>query len=59
VHAVREIQQIKDQIEQNRQNLRRLAEKHGMHSDKVLRQSMVLDELINKYIQLKTKGNIN
>ncbi|MDK8192861.1 aspartyl-phosphate phosphatase Spo0E family protein [Paenibacillus sp. UMB7766-LJ446] len=56
---MREIQQIKDQIEQNRQNLRRLAEKHGMHSDKVLRQSMVLDELINKYIQLKTKGNIN
>ncbi|OAX45421.1 hypothetical protein gpAD87_31185 [Paenibacillus sp. AD87] len=55
MHAVREIKQIKDQIEQNRQHLRRLVEKHGMHDDKVLKQSMVLDELINKYIRLREK----
>jgi enamine deaminase RidA (YjgF/YER057c/UK114 family) len=52
---VREIKQIKDQIEQNRQHLRRLVERHGMHDDKVLKQSMVLDELINKYTRLIEK----
>lgn len=55
MHAVKEIKQIKNQIEQNRQNLRRMVEKHGMHDDKVLKQSMVLDELINKYNRLIEK----
>ncbi|MFE6079034.1 aspartyl-phosphate phosphatase Spo0E family protein [Paenibacillus sp. NPDC057886] len=53
---MREPRILRDQIEQNRQHLRWLVEKHGMHDDKVLKQSsMVLDELINKYIRLREK----
>ncbi|QOS76487.1 aspartyl-phosphate phosphatase Spo0E family protein [Paenibacillus sp. JNUCC31] len=51
-----ELEQIRDQIEQNRQDMRRLVEKYGINDDKVLQQSMMLDELINKYIRLKTNG---
>lgn len=54
---MRELEQIRDQIEQNRQELRRLVENHGMCEDRVLQQSMLLDELINKYNQFKTNGN--
>ncbi|MEC0126026.1 aspartyl-phosphate phosphatase Spo0E family protein [Paenibacillus pabuli] len=56
---MRGIKQIKDQIEQNRQDLQRLVLKHGMHDNKVLQQSMVLDELINKYNRIKTNRGIN
>ncbi|MEC0105779.1 aspartyl-phosphate phosphatase Spo0E family protein [Paenibacillus taichungensis] len=52
---VREPIILRDQIEQSRQELRRLVERHGMHDDKVLKQSMVLDELINKYTRLIEK----
>nr|WP_154892023.1 aspartyl-phosphate phosphatase Spo0E family protein [Paenibacillus xylanexedens] len=47
--------QIKDRIERDRQKLRRLAENHGMQDNKVLEQSMVLDELINEYYRFKYK----
>ncbi|GGH63566.1 aspartyl-phosphate phosphatase Spo0E family protein [Paenibacillus silvae] len=47
--------QIKDRIERNRQELRRLAENHGMQDNKVLEQSMVLDELINEYYRFQYK----
>ncbi|PIH56458.1 aspartyl-phosphate phosphatase Spo0E family protein [Paenibacillus sp. LK1] len=55
MHAVREPKQIRDQIEQNRHELSRLAEYHGMQDYKVLQQSMVLDELINEYNRFKYK----
>ena len=47
--------QIKDRIERDRQKLRRLAENHGMQDNKVLEQSMVLDELINEYYRFQYK----
>ncbi|MCZ1263734.1 MULTISPECIES: aspartyl-phosphate phosphatase Spo0E family protein [Paenibacillus] len=50
---MREPKQIRDQIEQNRHELSRLAEYHGMQDYKVLQQSMVLDELINEYNRFK------
>ena len=45
-------------IERARTKLHELSEEHGgfMHP-KVLIQSMILDELINKYYQEKTKKN--
>lgn len=58
VHAVSEPKQIRDQIEQNRHELSRLAENHGMQDNKVLRQSMVLDELINEYNRFKYKSHL-
>ncbi|MEK4371150.1 aspartyl-phosphate phosphatase Spo0E family protein [Paenibacillus sp. FSL R5-0473] len=50
--------QITDKIERNRQELSRLAENHGMQDNKVLRQSMVLDELINEYYRFKYKSQL-
>lgn len=58
VHAVSEPKQIRDQIERNRHELSRLAENHGMQDNKVLRQSMVLDELINEYNRFKYKSHL-
>lgn len=58
VHAVSEPIQITDKIERNRQELSRLAENHGMQDNKVLRQSMVLDELINEYYRFKYKSQL-
>lgn len=55
VYAVSEPLQIKDRIEQNRQELRWLAENHGMQDNKVLEQSMILDELINEYYRFQYK----
>ncbi len=55
VYAVSEPLQIKDRIERDRQKLRRLAENHGMQDNKVLEQSMVLDELINEYYRFQYK----
>ncbi|KOY17249.1 aspartyl-phosphate phosphatase Spo0E family protein [Paenibacillus xylanivorans] len=52
---MREPKQIRDQIEQNRHELSRLAQNHGMQDYKVLQQSMVLDELINEYNRFKYK----
>lgn len=56
VHAVSEPVQITDKIERNRQELSRLAENHGMQDNKVLQQSMLLDELINEYNRFKYKS---
>ncbi|QOS76488.1 aspartyl-phosphate phosphatase Spo0E family protein [Paenibacillus sp. JNUCC31] len=53
---MREPKQIRDQIERNRHELSRLAENHGMQDKQVLRQSMVLDELINEYNHFKYKN---
>ncbi|WP_026081340.1 aspartyl-phosphate phosphatase Spo0E family protein [Paenibacillus sp. PAMC 26794] len=50
--------QITDKIERNRQELSRLAENHGMQDNQVLRQSMVLDELINEYYRFKYKSQL-
>ncbi|MBR2565787.1 MAG: aspartyl-phosphate phosphatase Spo0E family protein [Paenibacillus sp.] len=50
--------QIKDRIERDRQKLRQLAENHGMQDDKVLKQSMILDELINEYYRFQYKKHI-
>ena len=58
VHAMNEPRQIKDKIERNRHELSRLAENHGMQDNKVLRQSMVLDELINEYNRFKYKSHL-
>nr|WP_211084549.1 aspartyl-phosphate phosphatase Spo0E family protein [Paenibacillus xylanexedens] len=58
VHAVSEPVQITDKIERNRQELSRLAENHGMQDNQVLRQSMVLDELINEYNRFKYKSHL-
>ncbi len=58
VHAVSEPIQITDKIERNRQELSRLAENHGMQDNQVLRQSMVLDELINEYYRFKYKSQL-
>lgn len=52
MHAVSELIQIRDQIEQSKQHLCLLVEEHGMQDYKVLQQSRVLDELINRYIRL-------
>ncbi|GAS84770.1 aspartyl-phosphate phosphatase Spo0E family protein [Paenibacillus amylolyticus] len=52
-----ELIQIRDQIEQSKQYLSLLAEQHGMQDYKVLQQSRVLDELINRYIRL-AKNNL-
>ncbi|WP_440115577.1 aspartyl-phosphate phosphatase Spo0E family protein [Paenibacillus sp. QZ-Y1] len=46
---------LKDQIEQGRQELSRLVGNHGMHDDKVLQQSMILDELINEYNRCRSE----
>ncbi|WP_139209435.1 MULTISPECIES: aspartyl-phosphate phosphatase Spo0E family protein [unclassified Paenibacillus] len=46
---MREPRILRDQIEQSRQELRRLVERHGMHDDRVLQQSRILDELINEF----------
>ncbi|GEM_PF-1005313 len=56
VHAMSEPKQIKDKIERNRHELSRLAENHGMQDNKVLQQSMLLDELINEYNRFKYKN---
>lgn len=56
VHAVSEPVQITDKIERNRHELSRLAENHGMQDNKVLQQSMLLDELINEYNRFKYKS---
>jgi len=55
---VRVPKQIRDQIEQNRKELSRLAADHGMHDQKVLHQSMVLDELINEYYRFDYQKRI-
>ncbi|WP_353959099.1 aspartyl-phosphate phosphatase Spo0E family protein [Paenibacillus sp. PK1-4R] len=47
-----ELIQIRDQIEQSKQHLCLLVEEHGMQDYKVLQQSRVLDEQINRYIRL-------
>lgn len=40
-------------IEQCRKEMIALAEKHGMSSDKVIRASRHLDEMLNEYQRLK------
>jgi len=46
---MRELSNLKDQIEQGRLELSRLVDLYEIPNIKVLEQSMALDELINEY----------
>lgn len=46
---MRELSNLKDQIEQGRQELSRLVDLYEIPNIKVIEQSMALDELINEY----------
>ncbi|GGF59899.1 hypothetical protein GCM10010912_01440 [Paenibacillus albidus] len=49
----------RDRIEQARQELNRLALEFGMQDSRVLRQSVILDALINEYIDSSSADKDN
>ncbi|WP_336763965.1 aspartyl-phosphate phosphatase Spo0E family protein [Paenibacillus sp. USHLN196] len=55
---MRELSNLKDQIEQGRQELSRLVDQYEIPNIKVIEQSMALDELINEYNRVTLGVNV-
>ncbi|WP_339298913.1 aspartyl-phosphate phosphatase Spo0E family protein [Paenibacillus sp. FSL R5-0623] len=55
---MRELSNLKDQIEQGRQELSRLVNQYEISNIKVIEQSMALDELINEYNRVTLGVNV-